>query len=359
MEAKVQDDLPRATGPMSPSGSASAPWPGAARSASTAATTVPCCATSPSWKRRCGLPGTVVDGEVVVVRGDRLDFDALQNRLHPAASRTARLARETPATLVAFDLLADRGEDRRPSLRRTAAAPGGPGRRPARPLDADPLHHRPWRGRPLVPRVRGCRVRRHSGQAPGRRLCGRQAGDGQGQAPPHRGLRGGRLPDARRRVGPAPSCSASTTRPGACTSSGTAPASRTRTGPPWRRSSTASAPPTSSGPGARCGGPAWRAGGRRGKTCCGSRWSREWWPRCPTTNLPGVASATPPASSGGVPTRTLPPAPWTSWSARRARLLLHGGREPVAADPPSNRESPKGRTMRARIGPRRWRPYWL
>ena len=57
--------------------------------------------------------GTVVDGEVVVVRGDRPDFDALQNRLHPAASRAARLARETPATLVAFDLLAADGRDLR------------------------------------------------------------------------------------------------------------------------------------------------------------------------------------------------------------------------------------------------------
>lgn len=57
--------------------------------------------------------GTVVDGEVVVVVDDRLDFDALQNRLHPAASRVARLAGETPARLVAFDLLADGGEDLR------------------------------------------------------------------------------------------------------------------------------------------------------------------------------------------------------------------------------------------------------
>jgi ATP-dependent DNA ligase len=59
--------------------------------------------------------GTVVDGEIVVVRGDRLDFDALQNRLHPAAARAARLAGETPATLVAFDLLAADGEDLRPA----------------------------------------------------------------------------------------------------------------------------------------------------------------------------------------------------------------------------------------------------
>ena len=57
--------------------------------------------------------GTVVDGEVVVVTGDRLDFDALQNRLHPAASRVKLLAVETPAQLVAFDLLALRGDDLR------------------------------------------------------------------------------------------------------------------------------------------------------------------------------------------------------------------------------------------------------
>src|SRR5690606_3473648 len=48
----------------------------------------------------------VVDGEIVVVTDDGLDFDALQQRLHPAASRVAKLAAETPASFVAFDLLA-------------------------------------------------------------------------------------------------------------------------------------------------------------------------------------------------------------------------------------------------------------
>jgi ATP-dependent DNA ligase len=57
--------------------------------------------------------GTVVDGEVLVVIDDRLDFDALQNRLHPAASRVAMLAETFPARLVVFDLLAHRGEDLR------------------------------------------------------------------------------------------------------------------------------------------------------------------------------------------------------------------------------------------------------
>lgn len=58
------------------------------------------------------LPGgTVVDGEVVVVVDDRTDFDALQLRIHPAESRISLLSGKTPASLVAFDLLADRGED--------------------------------------------------------------------------------------------------------------------------------------------------------------------------------------------------------------------------------------------------------
>ncbi|RYY82230.1 MAG: ATP-dependent DNA ligase [Comamonadaceae bacterium] len=49
--------------------------------------------------------GCVLDGEIVVARNGGLDFDALQQRLHPAVSRVVRLARETPASFVAFDLL--------------------------------------------------------------------------------------------------------------------------------------------------------------------------------------------------------------------------------------------------------------
>jgi ATP-dependent DNA ligase len=69
--------------------------------------------------------GTVVDGEVVVVLGDKLSFDALQNRLHPAESRVNMLSGETPADLVAFDLLAFEGADLRTepfTERRTALA---------------------------------------------------------------------------------------------------------------------------------------------------------------------------------------------------------------------------------------------
>ena len=53
--------------------------------------------------------GAVVDGEIVIATDHGLDFDALQLRLHPAASRVAKLAKESPSSFVAFDLLADKG----------------------------------------------------------------------------------------------------------------------------------------------------------------------------------------------------------------------------------------------------------
>ncbi|AQP45635.1 ATP-dependent DNA ligase [Tessaracoccus flavus] len=52
---------------------------------------------------------SAIDGEIIMVdptTGDRLNFDTLQQRIHPAASRIEKLARETPASFVAFDLLA-------------------------------------------------------------------------------------------------------------------------------------------------------------------------------------------------------------------------------------------------------------
>jgi ATP-dependent DNA ligase len=53
----------------------------------------------------------VVDGEIVIASPRGLDFDALQLRLHPAASRVAKLAAETPSSFVAFDVLAVDGKD--------------------------------------------------------------------------------------------------------------------------------------------------------------------------------------------------------------------------------------------------------
>jgi ATP-dependent DNA ligase len=57
--------------------------------------------------------GCVIDGEIVIATSKGLDFDRLQLRLHPAASRVAKLASETPASFVGFDLLAGHGRDLR------------------------------------------------------------------------------------------------------------------------------------------------------------------------------------------------------------------------------------------------------
>jgi ATP-dependent DNA ligase len=76
----------------------------------------------------------VIDGEIVIITRNGLDFDTLQLRLHPAASRVAKLAQETPASFVAFDLLAADGRDlrsvpqseRRAHLERLLARTGPP-----------------------------------------------------------------------------------------------------------------------------------------------------------------------------------------------------------------------------------------
>ncbi len=82
-----------------------------------------------------GLPTRcVVDGEIVIAGERGLDFESLQLRLHPAASRVAKLAAETPASFVAFDLLAEGDRDlrarpqadRRARLERALAGARGP-----------------------------------------------------------------------------------------------------------------------------------------------------------------------------------------------------------------------------------------
>jgi len=79
-------------------------------------------------------PRAVIDGEIVIAGEAGLDFWALQQRIHPAASRVARLAAETPASFIAFDLLALGDEDlterpfaeRRAALERALADAGPP-----------------------------------------------------------------------------------------------------------------------------------------------------------------------------------------------------------------------------------------
>ncbi|SFP01065.1 ATP-dependent DNA ligase [Amycolatopsis arida] len=92
----------------------------------------------------------VVDGEIVIVTGSGLDFDALQNRLHPAASRVRLLAERTPASFVAFDLLAldDRDLTEEPFARRRELLEGLLDRDLARihltPLTDDPDRAQDW-----------------------------------------------------------------------------------------------------------------------------------------------------------------------------------------------------------------------
>jgi ATP-dependent DNA ligase len=97
----------------------------------------------------------VIDGEIVIDSADgHEDFNALQNRLHPAASRVATLASATPARFIAFDLLAEGDtvwlerpfRERREAL---AALLGSLGFQPATgitltPLSADPADAEPW-----------------------------------------------------------------------------------------------------------------------------------------------------------------------------------------------------------------------
>src|SRR5205085_421434 len=61
----------------------------------------------------------VLDGEIVVPEDGAFSFDALLQRIHPASSRVEKLARQTPALLIGFDLLA--GTDGKPLLDRPLA----------------------------------------------------------------------------------------------------------------------------------------------------------------------------------------------------------------------------------------------
>ena len=63
----------------------------------------------------------VLDGEIVVPVSKVFSFDALLQRIHPAESRVENLAKETPALLIVFDLLADR-VDRSNTIRTPPAA---------------------------------------------------------------------------------------------------------------------------------------------------------------------------------------------------------------------------------------------
>src|SRR3954451_10717391 len=91
-------------------------------------------------------PHSALDGEIVIVREGKLDFDAMQTRLHPAESRVRKLSGEIPATFVAFDLLLWKGkplweqpiEKRRAELERVGKDI------PLSPVSADVEDARAW-----------------------------------------------------------------------------------------------------------------------------------------------------------------------------------------------------------------------
>ncbi len=113
----------------------------------------------------------VLDGEIVIDGEDGLqDFGALQNRIHPAASRIAMLSEQTPAHYVAFDLLAHADEslldrplaERRAALERLVSEPVT-----VTPLTDDPAEAAPWllRGEGVV--AKDCRAPYRPGQRTG------------------------------------------------------------------------------------------------------------------------------------------------------------------------------------------------
>jgi ATP-dependent DNA ligase len=92
-------------------------------------------------------PRVVLDGELVVARSGRLDFDALTERIHPAESRITLLAGEQPAEFVAFDLLAlgdDSFLDEPTSARRERLVELADGRISLTPATTDPDTARHW-----------------------------------------------------------------------------------------------------------------------------------------------------------------------------------------------------------------------
>ena len=143
----------------------------------------------------------VLDGEVVIARDGSLQFEALLLRIHPAASRVRMLAAESPASFVAWDLLALGDEDlravpqgeRRPRLEAVLGGVDAAG-----PPHAGDAGSRA--GRRLVRPVRGRGPRWRRRETARRHLPARQAGDAQDQARADRRLRRRRVPVAQERA---------------------------------------------------------------------------------------------------------------------------------------------------------------
>ena len=185
----------------------------------------------------------VLDGELFVARRadggvDRLEFEVLQERIHPAASRVDLLAEQTPAGYVAFDLLAlgDESYVARPFRERRAAL--------ERALDGltGPVHLTrtttdPVEAEAVVRRVRGSRARRRGRQAAGRGVRAERPHDAQDQARAHRRRGARRLPRAQdvhaRSVRWSAACCSACTPAASCSTSASAPASPRSAAPSW------------------------------------------------------------------------------------------------------------------------------
>ena len=200
-------------------------------------------ATSLSSRRALAAPcrgPMIIDGEIVIAGPKGLDFDALQMRLHPAASRVNMLAEQTPSSFVAFDLLAIGGEDlrdvpfgqRRKRLEAALKDVGPPVY--LTPSTDDPKLAQDWFERFEGAGLDGVVAKRtraavHAGQAR----------DAEDQAPAHRRLRRRRLSLEPRRGGQVASarcCWGFTTRAACSTTSATRRASRRRRSESWCRS---------------------------------------------------------------------------------------------------------------------------
>jgi hypothetical protein len=145
-------------------------------------------------------PQCIMDGEIVIATPDGLDFDALQLRLHPAASRVAKLAQASPSSFVAFDVLAAEGtslmdrpqSERRRTLERLLAKVSPPVY--LTPMTRDRSLAAEWLDRFEGAGLDG--VNRETREAA---VLAREADDVQDQTRPHRRLRGRRLPLAQER----------------------------------------------------------------------------------------------------------------------------------------------------------------
>ena len=152
---------------------------------------------------RTALPQRcVIDGEIVIAAAGVLDFEALLLRIHPAASRVTRLAEQTPASFVAWDLLALDDTDLMPvsqAQRRTSLESVLDGVAP--PVYLTPMTRDRELAADWFARFEGAGLDGVIAKDAAAALRAGQAAHAEDQARPDRRLRRGRLPLARQRPG--------------------------------------------------------------------------------------------------------------------------------------------------------------